>query len=233
MYLELLRAALGQPWLLAIWLGSVAIALVVAAHDLTRGPGRHLAGMMRVVWGLTILYSGILGLALYWWSGRPTITRDDPWRRAGRSVAHCYSGCGLGEMTGVILAVGVFSLGSWGTAGLTFALAYLFGVALTVGPMTQTGVPLATALKDAIAAETPSIATMEAVAISTDLAFAGSAGPSHILYWTSLLTSLSLGLLAAWPVNRLLIGLGVKEGMHDPRHAIMKGGKKEGVIQEG
>jgi hypothetical protein len=65
-------------------------------------------------------------------------------------------------MIGVLLAVGVFALGSWGTAGLTFALAYIFGVALTVGPMTQTGISLAIALKDAIAAETPSIAFMDA-----------------------------------------------------------------------
>jgi hypothetical protein len=89
---ETLRAILGQPWLLGLWLGSVAIALGMAVHDLTRRPGRHLAGLMRVVWGLTVLYFGVIGLALYWWGGRPTISRDSPWRRAGRSVAHCYSG---------------------------------------------------------------------------------------------------------------------------------------------
>ena len=32
-----------------------------------------------------------------------------------------------------------------------------------------------------------------------------------------MVVSLSLGLLAAWPVNVLLIRFGVKEGMHDPR----------------
>jgi hypothetical protein len=32
-----------------------------------------------------------------------------------------------------------------------------------------------------------------------------------------MLVSLTLGLLAAWPVNVALVALGVKEGMHDPR----------------
>lgn len=38
-----------------------------------------------------------------------------------------------------------------------------------------------------------------------------------IRFWSSLLISLTCGLVAAYPVNVLLIHYGVKEGMMDPR----------------
>lgn len=38
-------------------------------------------------------------------------------------------------------------------------------------------------------------------------------------FWASLVVSLSVGLFAAYPVNLLLIRFGIKEGMHDPKHA--------------
>jgi hypothetical protein len=38
-----------------------------------------------------------------------------------------------------------------------------------------------------------------------------------VLFWTALLLSLTAGLLAAYPVNALLIRFGIKEGMMNPR----------------
>ncbi len=38
-----------------------------------------------------------------------------------------------------------------------------------------------------------------------------------VRFWSSLTVSLTLGLLAAYPVNALLIGFGVKEGMGSPK----------------
>jgi hypothetical protein len=45
---------------------------------------------MKFVWGFTVLYSGPVGLAVYWYSGRSQIRRDSLWRRGFRSVCHCY-----------------------------------------------------------------------------------------------------------------------------------------------
>jgi hypothetical protein len=55
------------------------------------------------------------------------------------------------------------------------------------------------------------------VAIGVDIWVAGEATMGDVLFWTSLLFSLTMGLLAAYPVNVLLIQLGVKEGMMNPR----------------
>lgn len=215
-YLDPVRSVLSSPWLLAGWaiiaLASVAVLIV----DLKRN-NAVMPSLMQYVWGFTVVYSGPIGLFIYWKSGRQQIARDTLWRRSWRSVAHCYSGCGAGEITGIFITVGLLSLGNWWVAGITFSLAYVFGFALTVGPLMQEGVGVKRAMLDALYSETPSITVMEVVAIGVDLTLAGSAGMGDILFWASLIVSLTLGLFAAYPVNVLLIRLGVKEGMHDPR----------------
>ncbi|MFC3231331.1 DUF4396 domain-containing protein [Marinibaculum pumilum] len=209
-------------WLVAAWAAVAAVSVAVLVRDLVnRNP--EIPGLMRFVWIFTVAYSGPLGLWLYWSSGRKQIANDSRWRRGARSVAHCYSGCGMGEVTGVVVTVGVLSLSNWWVAGVTFSLAYVAGFALTVGPLMQEGVGLGQALRDAFYSETASITVMEVVAISTDLLLAGSAGMGQAIFWISLIISLTAGLAAAYPVNVLLIRWGVKEGMHDPREMASSG----------
>ena len=212
---QALQNVLTNPTFLAAWGVVVAASLAVLVWDL-RTNNSELKSLMKFVWGFTVLYSGPLGLAGYWWSGRTQIDHDSLWRKGFRSVSHCYSGCGSGEVLGVSIAVGLLAFKTTGTVVLTFALAYLFGYALTVGPLLQEGVGLGEALKDAFYSETASITVMEVVAISIDIWLAGEAGIGEVLFWTSLVFSLSMGLLAAYPVNIALIYLGVKEGMMNP-----------------
>ena len=207
---------LTDPAFLWVWAFLVAASLAALIRDLTRH-NPEIAGLMKWVWIFTVVYSGPLGLAIYYYSGRNQIARDSLWRRAFRSVAHCYSGCGMGEIVGITLAAGVLALSTWWVAGITFFLAYVMGYALTVGPLMQEGVGLRQALWDAFYSETASIAVMEIVAIGVDLWLAGDAGIGDALFWASLVFSLSVGLIAAYPVNVLLIRLGVKEGMHSPK----------------
>lgn len=213
---ELLVPVLSDPRTLAAWLVIVTVSVAVLLVDL-RWYNRELPSLMRLVWSLAVLYSGPVGLAVYWYAGRTQIPHDSLWRRGVRSTAHCYSGCGAGEVTGFVVLAGVLALSSSlaVTAG-TFALAYLCGYALTVGPLLQGGEALATAVADALWSETPSITVMEVTAIGTDLLLAGGAGIGHVLFWTALFLSLSVGFAAAYPVNVLLIRLGVKAGMANP-----------------
>ena len=214
--IETIRDAVSGPAFLTGWAVLMVPCLAVVLRDMaTRNT--HLMPLMKVVWFFTVLYSGPLGLAVYWLTGRKEIRRDSIWRRSFRSVAHCYAGCGMGEIAGVIIAAGILALGTWWVAAITFALAYAAGYALTVGPLMQEGVPLGTALRDAFLAETPSITVMEVVAIGADILLAGGAHMGEALFWSGLIVSLSLGLFAAYPVNVLLIHYGVKEGMMDPR----------------
>lgn len=214
--LTTLRDLLTASTFLWIWATFVASSLAVLVRDL-RARNRGIAPLMKAVWVLTVLYSGPLGLAIYWGSGRRQIASDSLWRRAWRSVAHCYSGCGAGEVVGITLAAGILSLATGWVAGITFGFAYLFGYALTVGPLVQEGVGWGEALLDAFWSETASITVMEVTAIGADLVLAGEATIGEPLFWSALIFSLTLGLFAAYPVNVLLIRVGVKEGMGDPR----------------
>lgn len=216
--MQSVQGILNQWWLVGLWaLVTVACHLVLLRDLKSRNP--EIAGLMKLVWIFTVAYSGPLGLWLYWNSGRKQIRRDSIWRRGARSIAHCYSGCGMGEITGVFVTVGLLSLNNWWVAGVTFALAYVAGFAFTVGPLMQEGVGFKQAMLDALYSETPSITVMEIVAIATDLLLAGSATMSDAVFWSSLVISLTAGLAAAYPVNVVLIQMGVKEGMRDPREA--------------
>ena len=214
--MELLRTFFSSPVFLISWGILAVICVAILILDL-RVRNAHLMYLMKVVWILTVAYSGPLGLAIYWTCGRKEIADDKLWRRSFRSVAHCYSGCGMGEIVGVIIAAGLLSFGNIGISVTTFALAYVAGYALTVGPLVQDGVAFPTAMWDAVVSETPSIAVMEFTAIGADLLIGGSSGIGDPLFWSALIVSLTLGLIAAYPVNVLLIHFGVKEGMMDPR----------------
>ena len=199
-----------------MWAGLVVGSLLVLWWDLRRH-NQALQSLMKLVWTLVVCYSGPLGLGLYWYAGRTQIEHDSLWRRGVRSTAHCYSGCGAGEVLGVVLFAGLLALGgSLVTLVGTFALAYTFGYALTVGPLLQDGVGLREAVLDALYSETPSITVMEVTAIGTDTLLAGEATMAQPLFWGALVFSLTLGFVAAYPVNAVLIHVGVKEGMGNP-----------------
>ncbi|MFB6087985.1 MAG: DUF4396 domain-containing protein [Haloarculaceae archaeon] len=210
-----LEAVLTNPLYLGAWGVLVAVSLAILVWDL-RENNDALGSLMKFVWGFTVLYSGPIGLGVYYYSGRTQIPHDSRWRRGFRSVCHCYSGCGTGEVIGVVIAAGILSLHTLGVAAMTFAFAYVLGYALTVGPLVQEGVGVGEAVVDAFYSETASITVMEVVAIGTDVWLAGEAAMTDVLFWTALVFSLSMGLVAAYPVNVALIELGVKEGMMNP-----------------
>lgn len=213
---EVLRPFLSSPITAAVWAVLVLASLGVLWWDI-RKRNQALPSMMKFVWMLTVLYSGPIGLAIYWWSGRTQISHDSFWRRGSRSTSHCYSGCGLGEIVGITLAQGILAFDTLWVVLITFGFAYLFGYALNIGPLMQEGASFKEATWDAILSETPSITIMEIAAITTDLLLAGTAGITSILFWMALAFSLSIGFIAAYPVNAGLITLGVKEGMMNPK----------------
>ncbi|MFC7069812.1 DUF4396 domain-containing protein [Halobaculum lipolyticum] len=212
---EFLVPLLSDPVVMGAWALIVAVSVAVLLWDV-REHNTALPSLMKAVWTLTVIYSGPFGLAVYWYAGRTQIPEDSLVRRGFRSTAHCYSGCGAGEITGILLAQGVLGLAVGWVAAATFGFAYLFGFGLTVGPLMQEGVGLREAVVDAFYSETPSITVMEVTAIGTDLLLAADAHVGDLLFWGALALSLSVGYLAAFPVNAALVRAGVKEGMANP-----------------
>jgi hypothetical protein len=108
------------------------------------------------------------------------------------------------------------------TIVVSVALAFVFGYALTLQPLLRAGVELAKALRLAFASDTLSITTMEIVdnAFMVVVPGAMDAPLDSALFWTSLVGSLILAGIAAYPVNRWLIARGRGHAVvHDSHHS--------------
>jgi len=130
-------------------------------------------------------------------------------RTAWSATLHCLTGCGIGEVLGMVIGTAL----GWGnleTIALAVVLAFLFGYALTMRPLLASGMPISQAMRLALAADTASIAIMEIVDNAIMLVIPGAmdAPLSSLLFWGSLATALALAALAAFPVNRWLIARG-------------------------
>jgi uncharacterized protein DUF4396 len=130
-------------------------------------------------------------------------------RLALSATLHCLTGCGIGEVLGMVFGTAL----GWGnllTIALAVGLAFAFGYALTLLPLLRAGLALRTALGFALAADTASIAAMEVVDNAVMLAVPGAmdAGLADPLFWGSLAVSLLVAAAAAFPVNRWLIARG-------------------------
>jgi len=136
-------------------------------------------------------------------------TRDRTSRLAARATTHCLTGCAIGEIVGVVIATAL-GLALLPGLVLSIGLAFVFGYSFTVIPLVRSGVGPRRAVSTALAADTVSIVTMEAVDNGFAVAVPGAmeAGIADPLFWGALI----VGLAIAWPitflVNRWLIGRG-------------------------
>lgn len=130
-------------------------------------------------------------------------------RLAVSATVHCLTGCAIGEVLGMVIGTAL----GWGdvaTIALAVALAFVFGYSLTIMPVLRSGLPMAAALKIALAADTVSIVVMEIVDNAFMLAVPGAmeAGLTSALFWGSLTLALLVAFVVALPVNRWMIGRG-------------------------
>ena len=138
-------------------------------------------------------------------------------RSAISATVHCLTGCAIGEVLGMVIGT-AFCLHNAATIILSIVLAFFFGYSLTMRPVLAAGIPLAGAIKVALAADTVSILTMEIIDNAVIVAVPGAmdAGLGSFLFWGSLAFSLVVAFVVTVPVNRWLIGRG-------KGHAVMHG----------
>jgi hypothetical protein len=130
-------------------------------------------------------------------------------RVAFSATTHCLTGCAIGEILGMVIGTAL-NWESGATIALAVVLAFVFGYALTLMPLLQAGVTYGSALGLAFASDTVSITIMEIVDNAIMLAIPGAmdAGLAEPLFWGSLIFSLVLAGVAAFPANRWLIAHG-------------------------
>jgi len=130
-------------------------------------------------------------------------------RLAFQATNHCLTGCGIGEVLGMVLA----TWWGWGDAAsiaLAVVLAFFFGYLLTLVPLLRAETALAAAVGIALVADTLSIATMELVDNAVLLLWPGAmdAGLGDALFWIALAIALAVAWGPTFLVNRALIGRG-------------------------
>jgi len=125
------------------------------------------------------------------------------------ATLHCLTGCAIGEIAGLILGT-ILGWSNLQTVAAAIALAFLFGYALSLLPLTKAGLSFKQAMPIVLAADTLSILTMEVVDNATVVVVPGAmdAGLVSPLFWSVLALSLFLAFWAAFPVNRLLLQRG-------------------------
>jgi hypothetical protein len=141
-------------------------------------------------------------------------------RTAFQATVHCLTGCGIGEVLGLVLstALGWHDLPS---ILLAIVLAFILGYGLTIRPLLAGGLPFRSAARLALAADTVSIVVMEVMDNAIVIAVPGAmaAGLLDGLFWGSLALSLAVAFVVAFPVNRWLIACGLGHAVVHAQHA--------------
>lgn len=124
-------------------------------------------------------------------------------RTALSATVHCLTGCAIGEVLGMVVGTAL-RLGNWTTVLLSVVLAFFFGYALTMLPLLRSRLGLKTAVALAFASDSASIALMEIVDNLIMLVIPGAmeAGLGSLLFWGSLIASLVVAGVAAFPLDR-------------------------------
>jgi Domain of unknown function (DUF4396) len=130
-------------------------------------------------------------------------------RLAIQATNHCLTGCGIGEVLGMVLATW-WGWGDVASIALAVVLAFFFGYLLTLVPLLRAGTALVAALGIALVADTLSITTMEIVdnAVLVLWPDALEAGLGDALFWLSLAVALAVAWGPTFLVNRALIARG-------------------------
>jgi hypothetical protein len=135
--------------------------------------------------------------------------RSDLNRLAFTATNHCLTGCVLGEVVGMAIATAL-GWGDLSSIALAVGLAFLFGYALTSIPLVRAGLALGVVVTTALAADTVSIAIMEAI----DNLFiwlvpgAMEAGLGDGLFWWPIATGFAIAYPFAFLAQRALIARG-------------------------
>jgi hypothetical protein len=146
-------------------------------------------------------------------------------RLAVSATVHCLTGCAIGEVLGMVIGTAL----GWSdlqTIALAVALAFVFGYALTIGPVLRSGMALRAAIPVALAADTVSITVMEVVDNGVMLLVPGAmeAGLTSLLFWGSLAFALAVAFVVTVPVNRWLIARGKGHAVVHGAHGHGPGG---------
>jgi hypothetical protein len=216
------------------WLTEIAIihlilsgvSALIVIGDLLAGHRQKMA-VMNLVWPITALWSGPLGLAAYWIIGREgsqyNQDRKPFWQSALIGDAHSGAGCTVGDFVGewLVYLAGLTIAGSvlWANYLFDFIFAYIFGIFFqyySIAPMR--GLSGWDAIKAAMKADTVSVVAFEIgmfawMALASQVLFHPKLIPTQPAYWYMMQVAMLVGFLTAYPANCWLLMKKLKDPM--------------------
>ena len=138
-------------------------------------------------------------------------TTGEKLKLATSATIHCLLGCGLGEVVGVVIGTAL-ALSTVRTIVLAVSLGFVFGMALGLIPLLKAQFTLKDAVRQVLIAEGLSIAVMETVEVLVEVYTPSvmAAGLTSWLFWGGMSLALLAGFIAAFPVNYVLVGKGIR-----------------------
>lgn len=130
---------------------------------------------------------------------------------ATSATLHCLLGCGIGEVVGLVIGIALL-LSNAATIVLAVTLGFVFGFGLGLIPLLKAKFLLKDAIRQVLIAEGLSIAVMETAEVLVEVYTPGvmAAGLASWMFWGGMLLALTAGFLAAFPVNYVLVGRGIR-----------------------
>lgn len=221
-------------WLITISIISLiagGLSFLIIVIDLFSGHNQPM-WIMNVVWPITGLYAGPLALWAYRKVGRVSKEHsghhshgsDRPfWQSVGLSATHCGSGCTLGDLIAewglVLFPFTLFGYGIFAGWVVDYVLAFIIGIAFqyyTIKPMKN--ISSGAAIREAIKADTLSLTSWQVgmygwMAIATFAIFGHELPKTSPVFWFMMQIAMVAGFMTAYPMNWLLLKMGVKEPM--------------------
>ncbi len=228
----------GLPLLAILSLLVAAGCAAVIALDILRGY-RQRMWIMDIVWPVTALWSGPLGLWAYFRLGRLSTPqkageakkrgKDSPAKKkpfpqiVAVAATHCGAGCTLGDIiaewihfSAPITIAGEAIFGAW---LLDYLFAFALGIAFqyfTIVPMRN--LSLGKGLVQALKADTLSLSAWQIgmygwMALMRFVVFGRDIPKTDPSFWFLMQIAMASGFLTSYPVNWWLIRKGIKEKM--------------------
>ncbi|MFA9459768.1 DUF4396 domain-containing protein [Thiohalorhabdus methylotrophus] len=217
------------------------LCAVIVAIDIIMGH-RQKMWIMELVWPLTALYAGPLGLWSYFRKGRLTTkanvdrameegrghpaSRRPFWQTTGLGTTHCGAGCTLGDIVAewgvVLLPFLVFHLFGYKIFSVwvyDYLLAFSFGIVFqyfTIKPMRglSPGQGMVAAVKaDALSLTSWQLGMYGWMAIVTFGIVGHELHKTTFTFWFMMQIAMLAGFLTSYPVNWWLLRQGIKEKM--------------------
>ncbi len=124
---------------------------------------------------------------------------------------HCLLGCGIGEVVGVIIGTAL-ALSNVQTIVLAVSLGFVFGLGLGLIPLLKGNYNVKEAFRQVMITEGLSILVMETFEVLIEIYTPSvmGAGLTSWLFWGGMTLALIVGFIAAFPVNYVLVGRGIR-----------------------